>query len=181
MRALQLCRLSIAVGRQAVASCVMSGKAPGAACVRMGAVCCCFVQVAARSDAPDRAGRSRHEQNSLLALSLLTTLASFLINLFGARRLFRAAKAATSRISQGIVRTSAAAPSALKARSGSRGQKVAPNLLTSDLAHEDTSEHNDAARAFGTTGPWERALHSDQGPDWSAERSQSSCVHIALR
>ena len=139
--------------------------------------CAGALQVAARSDAPDRAGRSRHEQNSLLALSVLTALASFSINLFGARRLLGAVSIATRRISQGVARISAAGASALAPRTGGRGRRVAPDAQLAGTAQGIACGAKDEVPGPANIGPWERALDSN----CDAERSQSGCSSIALR
>lgn len=84
------------------------------------------MQVAAREDAPDRAGRVKHDQNVLLAFAVLTALASFVVNLFGAQRLLRAAKNTTRRISERVARRSAAG-GVTPGAGAARGNRVVPS------------------------------------------------------
>ena len=109
------------------------------------------LQVAAHSDEPGHTDHIDHEQKLLLALSVLTTLTSFVVNLFGMRRLLRGARATARRISEKVARMSAAGSSAPTASLGGRGKQVVPVLHDASSAHDDVLGTKDEASSTADT------------------------------
>ena len=123
-----------------------------------GYACFAALQVAARSGEPDRAGRVRREQYLLLALAVLSALASFAVNLVGARRLCSAVAITTRRISESVARISAAGGSSPGARRNGRGARVAPGLHNASAALKAASAPLNEAPRSTYDGPWHGAL-----------------------
>ena len=118
--------------------------------------CSTALQVAAQSE-PDHAGRVRREQYILLALAMLSALASCAVNLVGARRLCHAVVATTRRISNSVARLSAGGGSP-EVRRNSRGARVAPGRCHASAPLDGAPKMLSGARRSAHDAPWPRAL-----------------------